>query len=273
MKSVVASYETASWCVRIACVGGDVFRLTTHVRDLTMSNGEVYLSDTGYDATAYQSGSDATPAAIDLEGFVGLAGMTRAKIASGIFDGARVYIFRCDYLDPVEDYEPVTAGLFGKTTLIDGRYRIEGMSLGDTLNQSVGISVSPACRHTLGNAGCGFTITPALGAVTGVTSNTVFQDTSRSEAADWFAYGTLEFTSGPNAGLAPIDIKRYEADGTIELFEPAYYTVEVGHTFSLTPGCRKTLAACRDKFANVLNFGGFPSVPTSSTYGEIGRNR
>lgn len=273
MKPTVAPFETSAWCVRIACLGGEAFRFTTYATDLTMSNATVYLSDAGYGASSYQAGTSATPAAIDLEGFIGLAGITREKLAGGIFDGARVYIFKCDYLNPVEDYEPITSGFFGKTTLIDDRYKIEGMNLADTLNQSVGISVSPSCRHTLGNAGCGLTITPLAGAVTHVTSNTIFRDSSRSEAADWFAYGTLKFTSGPNVGLPPLDIKRYEADGTIELFEPFYYPVEVGLAFEITPGCRKTVDACRDKFDNVINFGGFPSVPTGSVYSEIGRKR
>lgn len=33
---------------------------------------------------------------------------------------------------------------------------------------------------------------------------------------------------------------------------------------------RKRLADCRDKWANVVNFGGFSNVPTSSQYGAVG---
>jgi uncharacterized phage protein (TIGR02218 family) len=255
-----------------------VFRMTTHPFNLIMSNATVYETDSGYEGTAYQSGTSSAPAAIDVEGFVGAFGITRAQILSGLFEGARVYIFKCDYINPVEDHEEITVGLFGKVTLIDDRLKLEGMSLDDALNQTVGITVTPACRHTLGDSGCGLTITPATGTVTHITSNAIFRDSSRAEAADWFAYGTLEFTSGDNAGLPPLDVKRYEADGTIELFESFYYPVTVGDTFDITVGCRKTLETCRDKFNNVVNptsggFGGFPSVPNSSEYAEIGRKR
>ena len=32
-------------------------------------------------------------------------------------------------------------------------------------------------------------------------------------------------------------------------------------TFTVTAGCDKTYPTCRDRFANVVNFGGFPHMP------------
>ncbi len=37
--------------------------------------------------------------------------------------------------------------------------------------------------------------------------------------------------------------------------------VAAGDTFTLTAGCDKRLATCRDRFANALNFQGFPHMP------------
>ena len=72
-------------------------------------------------------------------------------------------------------------------------------------------------------------------------------------------------------GLGPaLEIRDYAADGTITLFEPAYYTPVVGNTFTMVPGCRKRLEDCRDKWNNVVNFGGFPYVPVGSQYGKVG---
>ena len=34
-----------------------------------------------------------------------------------------------------------------------------------------------------------------------------------------------------------------------------------GDTFTVTAGCDKTFATCRDRFANTLNFRGFPQIP------------
>ena len=234
-----------------------------------MSNGQVYQTDSGYEHTAYMSGTTFSPSAIDLEGFDGVGGITRDQIASGVFDNARVYIFKCNYLSPVEDYEEIVLAFFGKTSLQDERYKIEGMSIVDTLNQSVGMTYTPSCRHRFGDADCGVLLAPITVSValTHVTSGSIIRASSLGQPADYFAYGSATFTSGQNANLKPIEIKRHEADGTLELFDSAYYMPEVGDTISLIPGCRKRFSEdCQTKFGNAINFGGFPHMPTSSIY-------
>jgi len=271
MKSTVAPYQTAAWCVRIECVNGTTVRLTSYPVDLMMSNASVYKTDSGYDATAFAASASFSPSAIDIEGIVVVGGVTRDALASGVFDNARVKVFRCDFLNPIEDYEPVASGFLGKTTLMDDAYRIEGMQIIDALNQSTGKLYQAACPRTFGDTGCTKSL-PALtatGAVTSITSAQVFRDSSRSEVADWFGAGTIQFTSGNNAGLKPLEIRDYAADGTITLFEPAYYTPAIGDTFALIPGCRKRETDCRDKWNNILNFFGFTRIPTNSTYTTV----
>lgn len=272
MKSAVVPYETAVTCVRIECANGLTVRLTAFPINLTMSNATVYKTDYGYDPTAFQASASFSPSVMDLEGIVAVGGVTRDALASGVFDNARVYIFKCNFLAPVEDDEPVAAGFFGKMTLEDDRYRIEGMSLVDALNQSVGQVYQAACPRTFGDAGCikSLAALTVTGTITAVTSASVFRDAARSEAADWFGAGTVEFTSGQNAGLKPLEIKAYAADGTITLFEPAYYPPAIGDAYSLVPGCRKRETDCRDKYANIINFLGFTRIPTGSTYTAIG---
>ncbi len=265
--------------------------MTTYPFDLTMSNGQVYKTDSGYEQTVYTAGTDFSAAAIDITGFVGLGGITRDQLASGIFDNARVYIFKCSYLAPIEDYEEVTLGFFGKTTLADDRYTIEAMNLIDVLNQGKGKTLTPGCMNTFGDTGCGITLSlvQRTGSVTGVSSRFVVQDSARTEPADWFGAGTVEFTSGQNAGLKPLEIKSYGADGTITTFEPFYYLPVVGDSLLLIPGCRRRRSEdCRDKWSNVAvtngihalkavpnngGFFGFPDMPTESVYSQIGGNR
>ncbi len=272
MKSTVAPYATAAWCVRIECTNGTIVRLTSYPHDLTMSNATVYKTDYGYEPTAFSASSSMSPSAIDLEGIVAAAGISRDALASGVFDNARVYVFKCDFLNPVEDYEEVAAGFFGKATLMDDHYRIEGMSLIDALNQAVGSIYQAACPRTLGDAGCTVNLAAitVTGSLTSVTSSSVVRDSSRSEAADWFGAGTIHFTSGVNAGLKPLEVKDYAANGTVTTFEPFYYTPVIGDAYVLVPGCRKREADCRDKFSNIVNFFGFTRIPTSSTYTKFG---
>lgn len=272
MKSTVAPYATAAWCVRIECTNGTIVRLTSYPHDLTMSNATVYKTDYGYEPTAFSASSSMSPSAIDLEGIVAAAGISRDALASGVFDNARVYVFKTNFLVPVEDYEEVAAGFFGKATLMDDHYRIEGMSLIDALNQAVGSIYQAACPRTLGDSGCTVNLAAitVTGSLTSVTSSSVVRDSSRSEAADWFGAGTIHFTTGQNTGLKPLEVKDYAANGTVTTFEPFYYTPVIGDAYVLVPGCRKREADCRDKFANIVNFFGFTRIPTSSTYTKFG---
>ncbi len=272
MKSILAAHETAVFCLRIECTNGTTVRIAVYPVDLTMSNATVYQCIPGVERTAYLSSSGMSPSAVDIEGFVGYGGITYDAIASGVFDGARCYAFLTSFLAPVEDEEELTLAFLGKTTLRDKQYRIEKMSLVDALGQTVGDSVTALCIHELGDSGCqinlvSHTVTSTL---THVTSRTVFRDSTRSEAADWFGNGSIEFTSGPNTGLRPLDIKSYAADGTITTHDAAYYLPTVGDSIKLVPGCRGRRTDCKDKWNNVVNAFAFWDVPTTSTYAQIG---
>ncbi len=276
MKSVVADYHTRVMCLRIVPLTGSPIKLTSYPRDLTMSNAAVYLSTSGYEFTGYSASSSLSPAMIDLEGIAGLAGIGYDQIASGVFDNARCYLFATSWKTPVEDEEEIVASILGKTTLMDERYRIEEMALIDALNQSVGDTFTASCPKTFGGqeyAGCKKALGPltVTGTLTGVTSNSVFRDSARSEAADYFGVGTIAFTSGPNAGLKPLEIKSYAANGTIETYEPFHYTPVAGNAYTMIPGCRKRQTEdCKTKWNNVVNFGGFKNVPTGTQYGQSG---
>ena len=279
MKSVVADYATRVLCLRIVPSTGSTIYLTDHPRDLVMG-GHTYLSTAGYEFTGYAATAGFSPASIDVEGIAGAAGVTRAAVGSGLFDGARCFVFATSWAAPVEDQEPITAGIFGKSTLLDDRFQIGGVSLVDALNQSVGQTYGAACPKTFCGteyAGCGVSLAAntVTGVLTSVTSASVFTDSGRPEAADTFGAGTIQFTTGPNAGLKPIEVKSF-AGGVIATFEPFYYLPAVGDSYSMVRGCRKRLSDCQARwngsttFSNVLNFGGFPWIPAGSTYAQIG---
>lgn len=274
MKSTVAPYQTTAYCLRIVCTNGTVLRFTTYPHDLTMSNAEVYETAYGYEQSSYTADTSMASSVIDIEGFTGAEGITRDQIASGVFDNARVYVFRCNFLSPVEDYEQLSSGFFGKTSLADEHYKIEMMSLIDTLSQSVGKTYTAACSRTFGDAGCGIDLgtLDVVGAVTSVTSNAIVRDSSRTEAVDYFIAGTIQFTSGNNSGLKPLEIKSYAANGTIETFDEFFYAPQVGDTFVMIPGCRKRLVDCQAR-SNVVNFFGFTNIPTASVYQQVASNR
>lgn len=279
MKAVVADHHTRVLCLRIAPLAANPIYLTHYPRDLRMEGGNTYLSASGYDFTAYSSGSDFAAGVIDLEGIAGLAGVGYDQIASGVFDNARAYLFATSWAAPIEDEEPIVCSILGKTTTMDDRYKIEEMALIDILNQSVGKSYTVSCPKRFGGqefAGCKVDLGPitVTSTLTAVSANNLFQDSARSEPADYFGVGTIRFTTGANADLKPLEIKAYAADGTIETYEPFHYAPQVGDQYIMIPGCRKRQDEdCIAKWDNIVNFGGFKNVLTQSQYVKIGGTR
>src|SRR5574337_641278 len=201
-------------------------------------------------------------------------GIRRADVASGVYDNARIDLFATSWRTPVEDEEPLGFGFLGKTTLRDDRLAAEIMSAQDVLGQAVGETFGPMCKLEFGGTefgGCQKPIGPitVTGTLTSVTDAGQFADSARAEAADYFTAGLLSFTSGANAGLKAQEIKLHASGGAFTLHEPFYYTPAIGDAYTLVPGCRKRLADCV-AWGNVARFGGFPHVPTSTTYTKVG---
>jgi uncharacterized phage protein (TIGR02218 family) len=75
--------------------------------------------------------------------------------------------------------------------------------------------------------------------------------------------GQLVFTSGVNNGHI-VAVRQY-ASTTIYFVVPLPAPPLAGDTFTVYPGCDKTQATCTSKFSNLINFGGFPYVPSPET--------
>ena len=278
MKSTVADYRYRVLCLRIVPTTGSPIYLTDYPQNLTMG-GHNYLSTAGYQFTGYAGTAGFSPAAIDIEGIAGASGLSRSAVASGLFDGARCYVFATSWAAPVEDQEPIVAGIFGNATLLDHRFRIGGVSLIDALNQTVGDTYGAQCpKKFCGTeyAGCGMSLAAntVTGTLTSVTSASVF-GTGRGEANDTFGAGTIQFTSGANAGLKPLEIRSF-VSGVVTTYESFYYLPAIGDAYSLVRGCRKRLVDCQNRWngtttvSNVPNFGGDLWVPNGSTYATVG---
>lgn len=294
MKPVVADYESRVFCVRIEPANDKpVIRIAGYPTDLVMGNGETYLTESGYEFSGINNTTTFASSSIDLNGILQMGAISRNDLMSGVYDNARLYLFATSWADPVEDEEELGLFFFGKVNITDEKYTVQLMGAIDVLSQSVGRTYSPSCPWTLfdesldgrvlhvsqsrcsgpraapdGPVLADFKVT---GSLTHVTDQYTFRDSARTEVDDWFGYGAIRFTTGPNVGMKPLEIKSYLANGTITLHEAAFYLPTVTDAYEMIPGCRKDPATCKDKFANKINFGGHDHVPTPSQYSQIGR--
>jgi uncharacterized phage protein (TIGR02218 family) len=126
--------------------------------------------------------------------------------------------------------------------------------------------IQSGCRHTLFDAGCalvesGFTVSSSVAA--GSTSLAIVMSTTVTQGATYYVQGRLKFTSGNNGGLV-FPIKTQTLNGsvtTLGIGNPIPFPLVNGDTFTLVPGCDKSLATCQSKFNNIIHFGGTPFVP------------
>ena len=113
------------------------------------------------------------------------------------------------------------------------------------------------------------------GAITSVTDRGEFDDSSRTETSAVFDGGNLTWTSGDNNGRS-MEVKLHTGAGHFKLFQKMGYDVQVGDTYKIVLGCRKTTAACNSfvpengSRGNIYNYRGEPTVPSTDEVGKFG---
>jgi uncharacterized phage protein (TIGR02218 family) len=145
-------------------------------------------------------------------------------------------------------------------------------SLAHVLNQTVGRTFQHACDAGLGDARCSVDVeAPAYkgtGSVTALAGDRSFTAAGLAGfAAGWFTLGRLTWTSGANAGRTA-EVASHTISGGerhLALLEAPVRPIEPGDDFVIRAGCGKRLETCRDRFANVINFRGFPHIPGQDT--------
>jgi uncharacterized phage protein (TIGR02218 family) len=252
-------------CWKITRVDSTVLGFTDFHEDLFI-DGLWYQSQAGMvRATAISGGSDLSVANADVETVLDSDNIDREDLEAGLFDYAEVKIFLVNYLNPSSFQIKLLRGRLGEVSLEQQTANAELRSLTQMLQQRTGRTHEVACSYELGDAKCGvslaaFTVT---GTVTAVINQHRIRDTSRTQAAGYFAQGKITFTSGNCAGLS-MEIQTWtggsEKHFVLSLDMP--YPIQVGDAYSASPGCDKTYATCKGKFNN-MNFSGFPAIPGS----------
>src|SRR5690606_26683406 len=77
----------------------------------------------------------------------------------------------------------------------------------------------------------------------------------------WFANGLLTWTSGMAAGRKARIVDHLVRGGEIVLVFRGEKEPAPGDAFTIVAGCDKRFQTCKAKFANQLNFRGFPHLP------------
>lgn len=252
------------WVVRRR--DGRTFGFTDHDLDLTFG-GVTFRAGTGLSAQAVQKSTGLAVNNTEVIGALSDASVTEADLMAGRFDGAEVMAWLVNWKD-VSQRHLLCRGNVGEVSTGGGEFRAELRGLSDRLNRTTGRVYQPVCDAALGDLACGIDLgLPAYSAQGLVAAVAGLQelvlDGAAGFAEHWFERGSLTVLDGPAAGLG-VAIKRDLTEGPhrrVTLWQELRAPVAAGAQVRIVAGCDKRLATCRDKFANGLNFRGFPHIP------------
>ncbi len=261
---------TLAWCWRLTRSDGQVFGFTDHDLPLTF-DGTTFEPGSGFTASEIRTGSDLSVDAQDAEGVLTSTTITETDILDGRWDNAAVEIWRVNWQDTSQRVF-MRRGAIGQVRRGRVQFVAEMRSLSHVLNQTVGRTFQASCDAALGDARCGVNLNDPVfkgpGTVVTVAGDRSFTVSGLSAFADgWFALGTLTWTGGANAGRKA-EVLTHEVgatDVTVTLLEAPVRPIATGDTFDITAGCDKRFETCKAKFANAVNFRGFPHIPGQDT--------
>jgi uncharacterized phage protein (TIGR02218 family) len=257
---------TLAWCWRIVRADGVTLGFTDHDRTLSF-DGIDFEPESGFAASEVRSGSDLSVDAQDAQGVLSSDRITETDILDGRWDNAAVEVWRVNWAATSQRLL-MRRGAIGQIRRGRLAFVAEVRSLAHVLGQTVGRTFQANCDAALGDSRCGVNLeAPALkgtGAIIDLLRDRAFTASGLAGfTPGWFTFGTLDWTSGANAGRQAEVLSHDLVDGVaiLTLLEAPVRAIAATDTFTIRAGCDKRIATCGTKFVNVANFRGFPNIP------------
>ena len=261
---------------------------TTHDRDLLyQASGDsapvLYAAETGLSNSASESGSDFSVDNAEVTGFLDSASITVSDIRAGVYDNARVEERVVNWADLSMGDMCVRAGWLGNVKMLNGLFTAELRGLSQKLSTGIAHTYGPVCRAEFGSMAAGdvfnqrfycnidLSLYSQSGSVASspdamtLTSAAGLQNTGGSPLSPapvhWFDNGLVTFTSGALRGKS-FEVKTWDG-ADLKMFLPFPIAPAAGDTFTITPGCDRTVSASTGcmRYRNILNFRGEPFIP------------
>lgn len=258
---LAANDTTLCVCWRFVRADGAVFGATDHDVVLTV-DGVEYLPSTGLEGVSFESSSGLFPGRAAASGVLSLDFISEADLDAGRWDRARIEVWRVDWR--ASEYRIVVwSGRLSEVSRRGTAFAAELVSLKADLEKPAGRVYGRSCDADVGDARCGVDLDAfefrCDGAVVRALGPKSFSATGlESFSSGWFEGGMLTWETGANSG-AVLRVRRHAGD-EIELSEATRFSVAPGDAFRVLAGCDKSFAVCGAKFANRINFRGFPHM-------------
>lgn len=246
---------------------GTVLGFADHDRDLDFA-GVTHRAGSGLTARALQQSTGLSVDNSEALGALSDAAISETDLAAGRYDGAEVRLWLVNWADPAIRAE-LFRGTLGEVTRTGSEFRAELRGLAEALNQPIGLAYTRGCSAVLGDARCQFDLTQP-GYFTERAVETLDRERRVLGFANfggfddrWFEFGRVTVLTGAATGLsAMVKSDRVQGQGRrIEVWAGLRAGLATGDLVRFETGCDKRMDTCRLKFANLLNFRGFPHMP------------
>lgn len=255
-----------------------VLRLTSCDMDLVVgANTFLHGSDNGSTPT-FKRGKTRLVVGLEVDsldvvlncGSTALLNGSKMVLAAinGAFDGATVLLERV-FMPTWGDtsygtvilFEGSVAGVRPSNTKVQLTVKSELETLNVAMPRNC---FTPSCMNRVYDSACGVNRASKTvsGTITGTPTQTVIAS-ALGQASGYFELGTLTMTSGVCNGSRRA-VKIF-ASGIFTLAVPLPAVPAAGDTFTVYPGCSRTMAICQSKFSNQTRFRGTPFIPRPET--------
>ena len=257
---------TLCWCWRLTRRDGVQLGFTDHDRTLEFDATQ-FEAEAGFEAGEINESIGLSVDNLDVGGGITSERLAEQDLSDGLYDDAKVEIYRVNWQAP-DERVLMRAGSLGEVKRSGKAFAAEIRGLSHYLQQPKGRLYQFACDTDLGSTACGIDLTlPAYRAtaiVDAVSSERTFRVTmSGTYDAGWFTRGLATMIGGDAAGFAA-EVRAHNENTYgiwLSLWSAPVTAISVGDTLVVTAGCDKQFETCRDRFANAVNFRGFPNIP------------
>lgn len=265
---LASGVTTLATCWLVARKDGLTLGFTDHDRPLVLEGTPCHPQN-GLSVSALADGPGFAIGGGEVSGQLSGPALEPKDLVSGLWDGAEVRVYRVNWQKP-EDHILLRRAFIGEVTQEGNAFKAELRGLSHLLESKHGRVFQRACDADLGDARCKVDLTnPAYRALAlveaGSTRDTVRVSGLGAYAAGWFSGGRLRVVDGALAGFAS-EISHHGGSGglaELRLWQAPAEQLADGTGIEVTAGCDKRFGTCRAKFANAVNFQGFPHMPGS----------
>lgn len=254
---------TLCHCWAVHRADGTMLGFTDHDGALAF-DGISFEPQSGFSASEAEQKAGLSIDGFDVAGALDSERLTDADIEAGLYDGARVDVFAVNWSD-VAERVLLRRARIGKIVRQGAAFRAELTSLTADLDKPKGRVFMRHCDAELGDARCGKNVSQApfrmTGVVTGAYADGLGVSGIETLAAGGLTGGMLAWTEAGGPKITRVEDHLKTGNGVRLLLKGGVEAPGIGEVVTLTAGCDKLFATCRQKFANHERFRGFPHLP------------